>query len=116
MPAALGGVGFTHGVTMGSQFAVLAVAVLSAALWSAGASFALVKFIEGIVGLRVVSETESLGLIAMIQPHHMDAVREGLNEAGIHGLTVSEVRGYGGSAVTPRFTAAPNTRSAMWRN
>jgi len=34
-------------------------------------------------------------IVAIIQPHRMDAVREGLNEAGIHGLTVSEVRGYG---------------------
>jgi nitrogen regulatory protein P-II 2 len=34
-------------------------------------------------------------IVAIIQPHRMDSVREGLNQAGIHGLTVSEVRGYG---------------------
>ena len=34
-------------------------------------------------------------IIAIVQPHRMDAVREALNDAGIHGLTVSEVRGYG---------------------
>jgi nitrogen regulatory protein PII len=34
-------------------------------------------------------------IIAIIQPHRLDAVREALNEAGISGLTVSEVRGYG---------------------
>jgi nitrogen regulatory protein P-II 2 len=34
-------------------------------------------------------------IVAIIQPHRIDAVREALTEAGIQGLTVSEVRGYG---------------------
>jgi len=34
-------------------------------------------------------------IIAIIQPHRLDAVRDALNEIGIQGLTVSEVRGYG---------------------
>jgi nitrogen regulatory protein PII len=34
-------------------------------------------------------------VIAIIQPHRLDAVRDALSEADIHGLTVSEVRGYG---------------------
>ena len=34
-------------------------------------------------------------LIAIIQPHKLDAVRESLSEAGVQGLTVSEVRGFG---------------------
>ena len=34
-------------------------------------------------------------IIAIIQPHRLDAVREALNEVGVSGLTVSEVRGYG---------------------
>lgn len=34
-------------------------------------------------------------VIAIIQPHRLDAVRDALSEANIHGLTVSEVRGYG---------------------
>jgi nitrogen regulatory protein P-II 2 len=34
-------------------------------------------------------------IVAIIQPHRLDAVREALNEVGISGLTVSEVRGYG---------------------
>ena len=34
-------------------------------------------------------------IVAIIQPHRMDAVREALTEAGIAGLTISEVRGYG---------------------
>ena len=34
-------------------------------------------------------------ILAIIQPHRIDAVREALTAAGIQGLTVSEVRGYG---------------------
>ena len=34
-------------------------------------------------------------IIAIIQPYLLDAVREALTEIGVHGLTVSEVRGYG---------------------
>jgi len=34
-------------------------------------------------------------IVAIIQPHRIDSVREALTEAGISGLTVSEVRGYG---------------------
>jgi nitrogen regulatory protein P-II 1 len=32
---------------------------------------------------------------AIIRPHKLDDVRSGLQEAGFHGLTVSEVKGYG---------------------
>jgi nitrogen regulatory protein P-II 2 len=34
-------------------------------------------------------------IIAVIQPHRLDAVREALTAIGIEGMTVSEVRGYG---------------------
>lgn len=34
-------------------------------------------------------------IIAVIQTHRLDAVRDALNQVGIQGLTVSEVRGYG---------------------
>jgi nitrogen regulatory protein PII len=34
-------------------------------------------------------------IIAIIQPHRIDAVREALTEVGVEGLTVSEARGYG---------------------
>lgn len=34
-------------------------------------------------------------IIAIIQPHRLDAVREALTIAGVQGLTVTEVRGYG---------------------
>jgi nitrogen regulatory protein PII len=34
-------------------------------------------------------------VVAIVQPHRLDEVRNALTEIGIHGLTVSEVRGYG---------------------
>ncbi|PCJ83386.1 MAG: transcriptional regulator [Hyphomicrobiales bacterium] len=34
-------------------------------------------------------------IIAIIQPHRLDPVREALSEVGISGLTVTEVKGYG---------------------
>lgn len=34
-------------------------------------------------------------VIAIIQPHRLDAVRDALTSINIHGLTVSEVKGYG---------------------
>jgi nitrogen regulatory protein PII len=34
-------------------------------------------------------------VIAIIQPHRLDAVREALTAIGIAGMTVTEVRGYG---------------------
>jgi nitrogen regulatory protein P-II 2 len=34
-------------------------------------------------------------LIAIIQPHRLDAVRDALTAANIHGMTITEVRGYG---------------------
>ena len=34
-------------------------------------------------------------IVAVIQPHKLDAVREALAKAGVQGLTVTEVRGFG---------------------
>ncbi|HEV2561587.1 MAG TPA: P-II family nitrogen regulator [Rhizomicrobium sp.] len=34
-------------------------------------------------------------IIAIIQPHRLDVVREALQGIGVQGLTVTEVRGYG---------------------
>ena len=34
-------------------------------------------------------------IIAIIQPHKLDEVRERLGEIGVQGMTVSEVRGFG---------------------
>ena len=34
-------------------------------------------------------------IVAIVQPFKVDAVREGLSELGVEGLTASEVRGFG---------------------
>jgi nitrogen regulatory protein P-II 2 len=34
-------------------------------------------------------------IVAIIQPHKLEAVRDALAQAGVQGLTVSEVRGFG---------------------
>ncbi|HWA68498.1 MAG TPA: P-II family nitrogen regulator [Rhizomicrobium sp.] len=34
-------------------------------------------------------------VIAVMQPHRLDAVREALTALGLNGMTVTEVRGYG---------------------
>ena len=34
-------------------------------------------------------------IMAIIQPHRLEAVREALTAIGVEGMTVSEVRGYG---------------------
>lgn len=34
-------------------------------------------------------------IIAIIQPHRLDAVRDALGAIGVNGMTVTEVRGYG---------------------
>jgi len=34
-------------------------------------------------------------VIAIIQPHRLDAVREALSAVNIHGMTITEVKGFG---------------------
>ncbi|MCB1385070.1 MAG: P-II family nitrogen regulator [Nitratireductor sp.] len=34
-------------------------------------------------------------IVAIVQPHRLENVREALNELGVAGLTVTEVKGYG---------------------
>jgi len=34
-------------------------------------------------------------IMAVVKPHKLDEVREALTAIGVHGMTVSEVRGYG---------------------
>ena len=34
-------------------------------------------------------------IMAVIQPHRLDDVREALSALGVNGMTVTEVRGYG---------------------
>lgn len=58
----LGGTGYAHGMTMGSQLLVQAEAVAAAACWSAICTFVLVKVLKAVCGVRVSAEEESDGL------------------------------------------------------
>jgi len=62
MPVMLGGVGYGDTMTLQSQLGVQATGVLSAAAWSAGISYALIKITEVLVGVRVVPDAETQGL------------------------------------------------------
>ena len=92
-------------------------ACLQPALWSAIATAVLIKLTQALVGCasprtrnspastrsRTASPPTSSSqqgfpmkfIIAIVQPHRLDPVRDALNEMGIHGMTVSEVKGYG---------------------
>ncbi len=48
-------------------------------------------------------------IVAIIQPHRLEVVREALRRLGIEGMTVSEVRGYGRQKGHGKSIAAPNT-------
>ena len=62
MAVEFGGVGYGDGVTMASQLGVQATGVVTAAVWSGGMSFVLIKITEALVGLRVGQESETQGL------------------------------------------------------
>ena len=57
-----GGVGLAEGVTMGKQFGVQAIGVVSVLVWTALASFIILKLINVLLGLRVSSDEETQGL------------------------------------------------------
>ena len=48
-------------------------------------------------------------VVAIIKPFKLDEVRQALTEIGVHGMTVTEVKGYGRQKGTPKSIAAPNT-------
>jgi Amt family ammonium transporter len=60
--AALGGVGLAEGVTVLGQFGVQLGGAAAALVWSAVASFAIVKVTQAICGLRVSTEAAIEGL------------------------------------------------------
>ena len=57
-----GGGGLAEGATVGSQFGVQLLGVVSVALWTAVATFVIIKVLKPITGLRVDTETEVEGL------------------------------------------------------
>ena len=60
--AAYGGAGLAEGVTVGGQLKVQAIAVVATLVWSALASFVLLKLVDLMVRLRVDADSEVQGL------------------------------------------------------
>lgn len=58
----LGGAGLGEGMTIGSQFGVQAIGVISTIIWSAVASVVILLAVKKMVGLRVDAEAEQTGL------------------------------------------------------
>jgi len=46
-------------------------------------------------GGRIIEEDDVKLVTAIVKPHKLDEVKEALQNMGVQGLTVSEVRGYG---------------------
>ena len=49
-------------------------------------------------------------VIAIIKPFKLDDVRDALLAIGVHGMTITEVKGYGRQKAIPKSIAAPNMR------
>ncbi len=62
MDAALGGVGFAEGNSMGAQAAIQLTGVVAVLLWSLVVSVIIAKVVHAVTGLRVSAETEEQGL------------------------------------------------------
>jgi Amt family ammonium transporter len=60
--AALGGVGYADGQTMGGQILVQLAGIVATAVWSGTITFVLLKASDALVGLRVAAEEETEGL------------------------------------------------------
>ena len=60
--AGLGGVGFADGVNMGSQVGVQLTGVLAVLVFTAVATFVILKVVDASIGLRVTDEQETEGL------------------------------------------------------
>ena len=48
-------------------------------------------------------------IIATIKPFKLEEVREALTEAGVRGMMVTEIKGFGHNRGTQKSTAARNT-------
>ena len=60
--AGLGGAGYAEGVTMGSQVGVQLIGVVATIVFTAVVTFAILKLVDAILGLRVTDEEETEGL------------------------------------------------------
>jgi Amt family ammonium transporter len=59
---ALGGVGYAEGLDMGGQFVIQLIGVGAVLLWTVGASYLIVKVVQGVAGLRVSEDVEVQGI------------------------------------------------------
>ena len=62
MDAALGGIGFAEGNSMGGQAVTQLTGIVAVLLWSLAVSFVIAKVVQAVIGLRVSAETEEQGL------------------------------------------------------
>ncbi|HEU4476699.1 MAG TPA: ammonium transporter [Methyloceanibacter sp.] len=62
MDAALGGIGFAEGNSMGGQAVIQLTGIVAVLLWSLVVSFVIAKVVQAVTGLRVSAETEEQGL------------------------------------------------------
>ena len=53
-------------------------------------------------------------IVAVVQPHRLDDVRPALNSIGVHGMTVTEVQGYGRQGGHKESIGAQNTMSTLY--
>ncbi|GMR01048.1 MAG: ammonium transporter [Gammaproteobacteria bacterium] len=60
--AGLGGAGFADGMNMGSQVGVQLTGVIATIVFTAVATFVILKFVDVVIGLRVTDEQETEGL------------------------------------------------------
>jgi Amt family ammonium transporter len=60
--AALGGVGYPEGQTMGGQVLVQLTGIVATAVWSGVVTYVLLKVCDAVVGMRVAADEETEGL------------------------------------------------------
>jgi Amt family ammonium transporter len=60
--AAVGGVGYAEGVTLGRQVLVQLTGVLATAAWSGVVTWILLKITDALLGMRVAPDEETEGL------------------------------------------------------
>ena len=60
--SSLGGAGYAEGMNMGSQVGVQLIGIIATVVWTAIATFVVLKVVDAITGLRVTDEQETEGL------------------------------------------------------
>jgi len=64
--AALGGAGLAEGRSMSAQFIIQLTGLIATLIWSVLLSFIILKLVQMLVGLRISTETEELGIDARV--------------------------------------------------